>query len=83
MTDSTLREDIASMFTEEGEHFENKLDRIEALFTAHEKALLERIEAALPKELEVDVKDRTHTKWVNVGFNQALADVRTIIGGLR
>ena len=29
--DSTLREQIASMFTEEGEHFENKLDSIEAL----------------------------------------------------
>ena len=67
-------------------------EQILALFTSHEKALLEQLEAALPKENQeeewftvpsgqtVQNKDLHNYK---AGYNQALADVRTIIGDLK
>ena len=55
MTDSTLREQIASMFTEEGEHFENKLDRIEALIAL--KVQEARIDSLLDLEQWIKLHD--------------------------
>lgn len=69
------------------------INQIEALFTPHKKALLEQLEAALPKEMtsNFDFFDKDKKRGWTVeqleeriwGYNQALADVRTIIGRLK
>ena len=63
------------------------VSKVVALLASQEKALLEKIETALPKEhYNSNVpSDRLNPEEDGevIGFEQALADVRTIIGGIK
>ncbi len=87
-----LREEIKAILTKNAgripERLEHDLDLIEALFTAHQKALLERVLGESPKKLpdSFHINDligvQSRDNWYRIGYNKALGEVEAVIRGM-
>lgn len=79
-----MREAIASMFTDEGEHFERKLDEIMGLLSSYKQQVLDELDGRLPKKRKVTYVPTGGSGYAEVfdgssKFNEALEQVHQVI----